>query len=266
MTRSAATLDGAALLAEIESLARLAGDVAMRHFRSNVAVETKGDGSPVTMADRAAETAAREWIRRRFADDGILGEEFGEERPEAACRWLLDPIDGTKTFVRGVPLWGTLVAIAVGEQVLAGAAYFPAVDEMLVGAPGAGCWWNGARARVSEVAQLEQATVLTTDERFRERPDRGERWRRVTERAGIARTWGDCYGYLLVATGRAEAMTDGTLSPWDSAALQPLITEAGGTFTDWDGDASGFGRSAIATNAALANEILEALGCSISTR
>lgn len=231
----------------------------MRHFKSRISVDVKADGSPVTVADREAETAAREWIRAHFPLDGILGEEFGVERADAACRWLLDPIDGTKSFVAGVPLWGSMVAIAAGDRVLAGAVCFPGVDETIVAAPGAGSWWNGARCRVSDVAEVQQAVLLTTDDRFPDRPDRGEQWRALTRQARVSRTWGDCYGYLLVATGRAEAMVDPVLAPWDSAALQPLIVEAGGVFTNWEGEATGLGGSAVATNAALAVEIRGAL-------
>ncbi|HSP77912.1 MAG TPA: inositol monophosphatase family protein, partial [Myxococcaceae bacterium] len=203
---------------------------------------------------------AREWIEARFPEDGILGEEFGETRPGAKRRWILDPIDGTKTFIRGVPLWGTLVAVAEGEKILAGAAYFPPVGDMLVAAPGQGCWWNGTRTRVSEVGELSQAVVLATDERFQVHPERGASWRTLTAQASMARTWGDCYGYLLVATGRAEAMIDEVLSPWDAAALQPIIEEAGGVFTDWTGTRTSFGGNAIATNAALATRVRELLG------
>lgn len=240
------------LIEQVTELAKLAGDVALSHFRSALAVETKTDGSPVTIADRAAETAAREWVRAHFPDDGVLGEEFGEERPGARRRWVIDPIDGTKSFVRGVPLWGSLIALCEGDDVLAGAAYFPAVNEMLAAAPGGGSWWNGVRCVVSKETRLDHATVLTTDERFRERPERREGWRRLSEAAAVSRTWGDCYGYLLVATGRAEVMADPILSPWDAAALQPIITEAGGVFTDWSGQPTAFGGSAVATNAALA--------------
>jgi histidinol phosphatase-like enzyme (inositol monophosphatase family) len=241
-------------VAPAAELARLTGTVALRYYRSRLTVETKADGSPVTEADRAAETAARAWVRSRFPDDGILGEELGEERPGAARRWVIDPIDGTKSFVRGTPLWGSLVALCEGTRVLAGAAYFPAVDELLAAAPGAGCWWNGRRCRVSDVDVLGEATVLTTDERFRERPDRLDGWRVLSGAAAVSRTWGDCFGYLLVATGRAEVMCDPVLSPWDAAALQPIIEEAGGSFTDWDGASTAFGGSAIATNRRLASE------------
>jgi histidinol phosphatase-like enzyme (inositol monophosphatase family) len=232
-------------------VARVAGDVALRHFRSVLHVETKGDGSPVTVADREAERAARAWIEARFPADGILGEEQGVSRPDAPRRWVVDPIDGTKTFVRGVPLWGTLVAVAEGDVVLAGAAYFPAVGEIVAAAPGAGCWWNGVRCRVSDVGSLGSATVVTTDERFTHRPDRRASWERLASQSAIVRSWGDCYGYLLVATGRAEAMVDAIVGDWDTAPFLPIVEEAGGAFTDWDGRRTAFGGSAIATNAAL---------------
>lgn len=253
------SIDGSSVLddlvAPVAELARVAGGIALRHYRSNLHVETKADGSPVTIADRAAETAAREWISARFPEDGVLGEEFGEERPGARRRWIIDPIDGTKSFVRGTPLWGTLVALCEGERVLAGAAFFPAVGELVAAAPGAGCWWNESRCFVSSVDALDRATTLTTDERFREHPERRDGWLRVSSAAAVSRTWGDCFGYLLVATGRAEVMVDPVLSPWDAAALQPIVEEAGGVFTDWAGHASAFGGSAVATNAALATVV-----------
>lgn len=253
-------MSAGSLLDSAIALARLTGDIALSHYRSRLVVETKSDGSPVTVADRAAETAAREWVSRFFPADGILGEEFGEERVGAPRRWVIDPIDGTKSFVRGVPLWGSLVALCEGEQVLAGAAYFPAVGEMIAAAPGAGCWWNGSRCQVSAVSVVNDATVLTTDERFVERPERRAGWERVSRAARVSRSWGDCFGYLLVATGRAEGMFDPVLSPWDAAALQPIIAEAGGSFTDWDGRATAFGGSAIATNGALAAPLRALLG------
>jgi histidinol phosphatase-like enzyme (inositol monophosphatase family) len=241
-----------ALLDAVHEAARVAGDVAMRHYRTSLAVESKSDGSPVTIADREAESAVREWVGRRFPEDGIEGEELGVVRGDARRRWIIDPIDGTKTFVRGVPLWGTLVAIVEGTDVLAGAAFFPAVDEMVVAARGEGMWWNDARCCVSRVDRIERATVLTTDERFLGDDLKRAAWRRLTDRALISRTWGDCYGYMLVATGRAEVMADGRMSAWDAAALVPIIEEAGGAFTDWTGVRTAFGGNAIATNGALA--------------
>ena len=233
-------------------LATLTADIALRHYRTRLDVEIKGDGSPVTIADRAAEQAAREWVGRHFPSDGILGEEFGEDRPGARRRWIIDPIDGTKAFVRGVPLWGSLVAVCEGEKVLAGAAVFPAVRESVVAARGIGCYWNDTRVNVSPIAELSQATVLTTDAGFCEAPHRRLAWGRIASSAAVARTWGDCYGYLLVATGRAEVMLDPVMSPWDAAALQPIVEEAGGVFTDWDGHATAFGGGVVATNRAIA--------------
>ena len=245
----------ASLMQAAAELARVAGDVALGYYRNAIAVETKVDGSPVTAADRDAERVAREWIDARFPNDGILGEEYGATRIDAKRRWILDPIDGTKSFVRGVPLWGTLVAVAEGDTVLAGAAYFPPVGELVCAAPGEGAWWNDARCAVSTQSSLEAATILTTDDRFPDHSHRRAAFAALAARAAVSRSWGDCYGYLLVATGRAEAMVDDRMSPWDAAALQPIVTEAGGVFTSWEGEETAFGGDAIATNAELAEEI-----------
>ena len=242
----------AGLLEAVAEVARIAGTVALRHFKSNLTVETKSDGSPVTIADRAAEDAARSWIAARFPRDGIEGEERGTTLGVSGRRWILDPIDGTKAFVRGVPLWGSLIALCQENDVIAGAASFPAVGEELVAATGLGTWWNGARCRVSSIASIGEATVVTTNPQFRLTPDFKPRWDRLAAAAKVARGWGDCYGYLLVATGRAEVMVDGSMADWDAAALYPIIVEAGGVFSDLAGRATPFGRSAIATNAALA--------------
>lgn len=248
-----------ALMPAAAELAELAGGVAHRHFRAGVRVETKRDGSPVTVADREAEQAAREWVERRFPRDGIIGEEFGRARPEARRRWVIDPVDGTKTFVRGVPLWGTLVAVVEGDEILAGAAFFPALGELLAAAPGAGAWWNGARCHVSPVTELAQATAVTTDEEFRAAPERRADWERLAGRVALTRSWGDCYGYLLVATGRAELMTDARLAEWDAAPFLVAVREAGGVFTDWTGRVTAFGAGAIATNAGIARQARELL-------
>jgi histidinol phosphatase-like enzyme (inositol monophosphatase family) len=244
----------------VAEVARRAGKVAMSHYRSRLSIETKKDGSPVTAADRAAEQAAREWVEGRFPEDGVIGEEYGKSRPDAARQWIVDPIDGTKSFVRGVPLWGTLIAVLEGERVLAGAAFFPAVDELVAAAPGLGCWWNGTRCSVSAVGELAKATALTTDERFPANDDRRARWSALASRVAVSRTWGDCYGYLLVATGRAEVMADDVVAAWDAAPFIPIIQEAGGVFTDWRGSTSHAGRDIIATNALLANEVRTILG------
>jgi histidinol-phosphatase len=243
----------------VAEVAGIAGDIAKGYYGRNPETRTKSDGSPVSVADINAEKAAREWIELRFPEDGIMGEELPTVRKNAARRWILDPIDGTYTFLQSVPLWGTLVAVAEGETVIAGAAYFPALGETIVAALGEGCWWNGSRAAVSTVADLAEARLVTTDARFMRDEARRERWTRLQNGARTMRTWGDCYGYLLVATGRADIMVDDVISDWDGAALMPIITEAGGAFTDWRGRASAFGGDAIATNAKLGTIVREIL-------
>ena len=242
----------ATLLEAVCEAARVAGSHALARYGKDVTVRTKTDGSAVSDADVGAEEAVRAWIGERFPDDGIVGEELGTTGADRKRRWIVDPIDGTTSYLRRVPLWGTLVAVAEADTVLAGAIYCPAVDEMVGAAAGEGCWWNGARARVSDVAELSDATVLTSAATHADDEERGGRWRALAAKARVARTWGDCYGYLLVATGRAEVMADPVLKPWDSAALAPVIAEAGGVFTDWSGRATGLGGSAIASNARLA--------------
>jgi histidinol phosphatase-like enzyme (inositol monophosphatase family) len=244
----------------VHEAAELAGRTAMQHYRTGVAVDIKGDGSPVTVADRSAEQAVRDWIGARFPADGILGEEFGEHTGSSGRRWVLDPIDGTKTFVRGVPLWGSLVAVVEGNTVLAGAACFAAVGETISAARGCGAWNNGTRAAVSTLASIPLATVLITDDRAIPGPLNSQLWNTLADSAGVYRTWGDCFGYLLVATGRAEVMVDARANPWDIACFQPIIEEAGGVLTDLNGVPTAFGGHSIATNAALAAEVRAHLG------
>lgn len=247
------------LLEAVTEAARVAGDVALRYYGRGVGVETKGDGSPVTIADREAEQAARDWIGARFAGDQILGEEFGYSAGTGR-RWFIDPIDGTKTFVRGVPLWGSMIAVAEGDTVLAGAINCAAVNELVAGALGEGCFHNGTRCRVSPIADLASATILTTSGQFRYNPERTPAWRSLGSRVAVVRTWGDCYGYVLVATGRAELMVDDRLSPWDAASLIPIITEAGGVYSDWAGGNAVDGGDGFASNRALATTFRDALG------
>lgn len=237
-----------------------AGRVTLAHFQVGVDVETKEDATPVTVADRDAERRARELIKRRFPDDGIVGEEFGVRREEARRRWILDPIDGTRSFVRGVPLYGVLVAVEEGGEAVVGVLHFPALDETVYAARGEGCWWDGRRVSVSSVGHLEDALVLCTSSEDLEAPEHANAWESLRRRAGLVRTWGDCYGHALVATGRAEVMLDPILATWDAAALAPVVTEAGGSFTDWKGVPGHHGGSGISTNASLAREVRDLLG------
>jgi histidinol-phosphatase len=161
--------------------------------------------------------------------------------------------------MRGVPLFGVLLALEVEGRAELGVMHFPALDETVYAARGAGCWWNGRRARVSAIDSLDDALVLTTDVANIARQGRADSWDRLAARAGLCRTWGDCYGYALVATGRAEAMLDAELSIWDAAALAPIIDEAGGVFSGWDGTGDHQAGDAVATNAVLGRAIRDLL-------
>ncbi|MBC7788791.1 MAG: histidinol-phosphatase [Anaerolineae bacterium] len=249
-----------ALLEIAVDVAWRAGRVTLAHFQTGVTAELKADQSFVTIADRESERLARELIEARFPHDGILGEEFGETRSGARRRWVLDPIDGTNSFVRGVPLYGVLVGVEEEGAAIVGVLHFPALGETVCAALGEGCWWNGRRARVSECTRIGDAVALTSDEESIQRHARAEGWNRLRNRTRFTRTWGDCYGYALVATGRAEVMVDAIVSAWDTTAVRPVIQEAGGVFTDWDGIASHTSGHAIATNAALAQEVRSLLG------
>lgn len=236
-----------------------AGRVTLRYFQTGLAAEAKTDLSPVTIADRESEQLVRELITNHFPGDGILGEEFGELNPGANRRWIVDPIDGTRSFIHGVPLYGVLLALEEAGEAVLGVLHFPALDETVWGARGEGCWFNGRRARVSDTDKLEEALVCASDVELFDAQGRRGAWDRLRGQVDITRTWGDCYGYALVATGRAEAMLDPILAPWDSAALKPVIEEAGGIFTDWNGSPTHLGGNAIATNAALAETIRSTL-------
>ena len=258
MTEVRKSTDRSALFRAVEEVARACGEVAFSHFRKALSVEIKADGSEVTKADREAEAAARATIRRLFPDDAIIGEELGSDG-SGARRWIIDPIDGTRSFVRGVPMWGSLIAVEQEGEVIAGAINCPATGDFLVAVRGEGCWHNGVRASVSRIDTVSRATILGTDQRFVRNPSRSPRWTSLANSVANARTWGDCYGYVLVATGRAELMVDDRMSPWDVAALIPVIEEAGGVFTDWQGR-RGIGPDAVASNALLAREFRIALG------
>lgn len=247
------------LLTVAQELAVQAGAVTLKHFGNVLASDTKGDGTPVTEADRAAEALMRKEIGAQFPTHGILGEEFGEANPGAPIRWILDPIDGTRTFVRGVPLYGVLIGIEVDGKPAVGVAHFPALNEIVAAALGHGCSWNGRPARVSDVDTLPNAAALTTDPVELLEGPAAAGWETLVRETSLARTWGDCYGHILVATGRAEIMVDPILSPWDAAPFVPILTEAGGRFTDREGNARFDGGSGISTNGLLHDQVLSLL-------
>ncbi len=237
-------------------LAWQAGKLTMRYFQTGLVADLKGDESPVTLADRESERLMRRMIEERYPQHSILGEEEGETRPGASFRWILDPIDGTRSFVRGVPLYAVLVGLEREGEVVVGAVNAPAVGDFLTAAKGEGCLWNGRAARVSTTSSLAQCLLLCTDVGSMAPAGREAAYKRLVGATAMQRTWSDSYGYILVATGRAEVMIDPVMAVWDCAALYPVLREAGGTFTDWDGTPTIYGGEAIATNGRVLDETL----------
>jgi histidinol-phosphatase len=233
-----------------------AGQRTLAHFQTGVAVEQKADSSPVTIADRSAEELLRRLIESRFPDHAIVGEEFGETDRDSTYRWIVDPIDGTQSFIRGVPLYGVLIGLEIGGEMVVGVAHFPGLLEMVAAARGEGCRWNGRPAHVSNVSRLDQALVVYSACADFAPYGRAEAWARLQRATHIQRGWGDCYGHCLVATGRAEVMLDPIMNTWDCAALLPILQEAGGTFTDWDGNATIYNRNAFSTNGVLFDQVM----------
>jgi len=234
-----------------------AGKITLEYFQTGPAVERKADASPVTLADRRAEEKLRECIQHAFPDHGILGEEFGEVAGRTPYRWVLDPLDGTRSFIQGVPLYGVMVGLEYHGQAVLGVVHLPALDETVYAAKGDGCYWNGRRAHVSAVPHLGEAVVLATSVRSLYDAGQGPVFDTLQVQTRLQRTWGDCYGHILVATGRAEVMLDPILQIWDCAALQPILEEAGGTFTDWQGTPTHTGGNGLSTNGHLLQPVME---------
>jgi histidinol phosphatase-like enzyme (inositol monophosphatase family) len=231
-----------------------AGRITLGYFQNGVAVERKSDNTPVTIADKNAEQRLRQLITQAYPDHGIIGEEFGEQGNTSGLKWIVDPIDGTKSFMSGVPLYGCLMALVEGDQVLVGVAHFPALNETVYAARGLGTFWNGRRARVSTQSSLKDSVLLMSD--VSNYGDKTAAWEKLVASTYIQRTWGDSYGYLLVATGRAEIMLDSKMAVWDCGPFPVILEEAGGTFTDWKGKSTIYGGESIATNGVLYGEVM----------
>ncbi|MBI2902584.1 MAG: inositol monophosphatase family protein [Candidatus Methylomirabilis oxyfera] len=240
--------------------ARQAGEITLEYFQTVLTPELKPDRTFVTAADRKAEERLRALIRRAYPDHGIIGEEFGEELNASGWTWIIDPLDGTASFIHGVPLFGVLLGLESDGEAVVGVANFPALGELISAAKGLGCFWNGRRVAVSVVGDLKDALLLFTDSAAFEPQGREGAFRRMLAATRMHRSWGDCYGHILVATGRAEVMLDPVMNVWDCAALMSIVQEAGGTFTDWGGRPTIRGGNAISTNGLLFEQVMGILG------
>jgi len=239
-----------------EKFARMGGDSTLDYFKKSFSLEYKDDDSPVTTADRKSETLIREEIRKMYPGHGIIGEEFGIENQNSDIVWVIDPIDGTQSFIHGVPFYTTLIGILVNGLPSVGVIYAPALDEMLSAATGGGALLNGKSCRGRECTDPAKATFLTTDIEHIEKHGFQLPFRRLLKNTRIHRTWGDAYGHMMVAAGRADIMFDPVLKIWDAAALLPVITEAGGSFTDVRGKKTIETGNAVSTNKMLAKQII----------
>ncbi|MCX7392886.1 MAG: histidinol-phosphatase [Planctomycetales bacterium] len=242
-----------------------ASDLILRYYqRSDLTVERKNDLSPVTEADRGAELLIRQRLSTHFPNDAILGEEFPSKPGTTGFRWILDPIDGTKSFIHGVPLFGTLIGVEFASTCVIGVVRFPALNEVIYAAQGHGAWWKTKdaplrRVHVSSVESLSQATFCNTNPTRWLAINKREALHTLLSTVQLARGWGDCYGHMLVATGRAELMIDPAMNPWDAAALKPIVEEAGGCFIDWTGIPTIHGGNGLSVIPSLKDEVLKIL-------
>jgi len=238
--------------------ARAGGAVAVEHYRRGFSVSIKADHSPVTEADREAERAIAAVLRQRCADHGVLGEEHGEQGPRGR-RFIIDPIDGTRNFVRRIPTWAVLIGLEEDGQVSAGVVFQPVSGILHTAWRGQGAWRDGERIRVSTVDSLERALVVHSSVNFLKRSAYWEGFLRLSDRTQVQRGFGDFSAYLWVAEGQGEIALSTTVKAWDVAALKVLVEEAGGRLTDLDGRPGIYGSTVCASNGLLHDEALAAM-------
>lgn len=235
--------------------AREGGEITLKYFHRDIDIAYKSDRTPVTRADREAEQTIRDLITKYYPGHGILGEEFGRLNPDSRFQWIIDPIDGTLSYIHAVPLYTTLVALVYDGRPVVGVIFAPATDELCAAGLEKGAWFNNSRCQVSDTERLEDATLLTTDYRDINQHGFGNNFNKLMQNVYLTRSWGDAYGHMLVAAGRADIMFDPILNIWDAAALMPIVTEAGGLFTDVQGRAIIDGGSAISCTPKLFEQV-----------
>lgn len=224
------------LLRDAEYIAREAGKSTLNYFQKSFDLEFKDDETPVTNADREAEQIIRDLVSRKYPDHGIIGEEFGSDGEDKEVVWVIDPIDGTQSFIHGISMYTTLIGILIQGEPEIGIIYAPALNEMLTAGIGIGAHLNGNQCKVRSCNELKRASFLSTDIEHVRKHNFNSVFEVLLNKTRIHRTWGDAYGHLMVATGRADLMFDPILSIWDAAALLPVVKEAGGSFTDVHGN------------------------------
>src|SRR5262245_36534864 len=215
--------------------AQEAGKIALGYFDAGTAVEWKQDQSPVTIADRNAEQYLRKTLLGKFPNDGFLGEEFGDQPGTSGYRWIIDPVDGTRSFVRNIPLWGTLLGLQYQDEVIAGVAVMPVFGHTYRALKGDGAYRNERRIRVSDVADLSDSILFYSSIYWFKASGHLDDFLRLCDRTQRPRGFGDCYAFVLVAQGSGELAVEHGVHIWDVAAVLPILEEAGGKLTDWSG-------------------------------
>jgi histidinol-phosphatase len=238
--------------------ARAAGEIAMKYYQGGFEITIKPDKTPVTQADQEAEKAIRAILARATPGSGFLGEEFGQEG-STSRRWIIDPIDGTKNFVRHIPFWAVLIALEEDGQVTTGVVYNPASGELFWARKGEGAWANGERIHVSTCAVMKDAFLIHSSLNILRAAGFWAGFERLVDATSRQRGFGDYFGYCIVAEGKAEIYAEADLKAWDVAPMKILIEEAGGKLTDFDGTPSIYTGSVLATNGLLHDEALRHL-------
>jgi histidinol-phosphatase len=239
--------------------ARAAGQLALRYFDTGLTVEWKEDRTPVTLADRAAEALLRSRLLGKFPSDGFLGEESGDTPGSSSFRWIIDPIDGTRSYVRGVPLWGTLVGLEYRGEQIAGVAEAPALGHTYRALRGDGAYRNDRRIRVSDVAALDKAHLFYSSVAWFVKAGRQDTFLKLAAQTERQRGYGDFYGFVLVAQGSGDIMMEHGCHPWDLSALSAIVAEAGGRLTDWQGRPNIHHPDVVASNGRLHEQVLRLL-------
>jgi histidinol-phosphatase len=244
--------------AAVEAAGR-AGQLALRYFDQPIQVEWKSDHSPVTVADREAEQFLRDTLHRAFPDDGFLGEEYGDTPGGSGFRWVLDPIDGTRNFVRGIPVWATLVGLEYKGEQIAGVAEAPALRTTWRALRGDGAYRGDRRIHVSDVTDLSKSLLFYSSLSWFLKAGKQDAFLELTRITERQRGFGDFYGHVLVADGAGEIMVEHGVHAWDIAALKPIVEEAGGRMTDWDGGSDITRPDVIVSNGKRHDEVLAVL-------
>ena len=239
----------------LQLLSNESAEIIKRYFRTSINVESKSDSSPVTIADKLAEEKMREIISKEFPAHGIIGEEFGNVNDDAEYVWVIDPIDGTRSFISGALSFGTLIALLKNGKPIIGVINHPILDEFLIGY-NQDCLLNGSKVEIRNCTTINQALLLTTDHLNIGKYQNQNKFDKLTKMVKLYRNWGDCYGYNLLATGFADIMIDPIMSVWDSMALIPIIKGAGGIITDYQGNDPTVGNSIVASGKEIHSDVI----------